>query len=187
MGFPPPESRSDALSCMSSIDLSLMTGYSQQEEPELKKLELEAEETMFVLLSDVHLDDPNVMVKLRMMFEGFSTLDTPPAMFVFMGNFTSSPFGKDSSDVQDYKKCFDELAELLLEFSVLLTKSKFLFVPGPNDPGAKVLPKSPIPSYFTSSLRDQLPPHTCHFTTNPCRIKYFTQGKVVVDCLLIAC
>jgi hypothetical protein len=36
-------------------------------------------------------------------------------------------------------------------------------------------------------LRDQLPPHTCHFTTNPCRIKYFTQGKVVVDCLLIAC
>ena len=42
-----------------------------------------------------------------------------------------------------------------------------------------MLPKSPIPSYFTSSLREKLPPHTCNFTTNPCRIKYFTQEIVI--------
>ena len=35
-------------------------------------------------------------------------------MFVFMGNFTSSPFGKDSSDVLEYKHHFDALADLLL-------------------------------------------------------------------------
>lgn len=52
--------------------------YGQQEEVELRRLESEAEETMFVLLSDVHLDSPEVMHKLRMMFEGFSMVDTPP-------------------------------------------------------------------------------------------------------------
>ena len=70
---------------MSAIDLSLMTGYTQQEEVELVRLEEEAEETMFVMLSDVHLDSPEVMHKLRLMFEGFSMVDTPPAMFVLMG------------------------------------------------------------------------------------------------------
>jgi hypothetical protein len=54
-----------------------------------------------------------------------------------------------------------------------------VFRPFLSLPGAKVLPKSPIPSYFTSSLREKLPPHTCNFTTNPCRIKYFTQEIVI--------
>ena len=65
MGFPPPESRRESLTVMSSIDLSSMTGYGQQEELELQRLEEESEETMFVMLSDVHLDSPEVMHKLR--------------------------------------------------------------------------------------------------------------------------
>ena len=76
IGFPPPESRRESLSIMSSIDLSSMTGYGQQEELELQRLEEESEETMFVMLSDVHLDSPEVMHKLRMMFEGFSQTET---------------------------------------------------------------------------------------------------------------
>ena len=182
MGFPPPESRRESLNIMSSIDVSSMTGYSQQEEIELQRLEKESEETMFVMLSDVHLDSPEVLHKLRMMFEGFSQTETPPAMFVFMGNFTSQPFGKDPSDVKEYQKHFNDFGELLLEFPNLIKEnggSKFLFVPGPNDPGAKVLPRSPIPSYFTKGFIEKMPKHTISFTTNPCRIKYFTQEIVV--------
>ena len=62
--------------------------YGQQEEVELRRLESEAEETMFVLLSDVHLDSPEVMHKLRMMFEGFSMVDTPPVRVdALLGSF----------------------------------------------------------------------------------------------------
>ena len=56
---------------MSSIDLS-HHGYAcaGQEEMELKRLEVEAEEAMFVVLSDVHLDSLEVMHKLRVLSKG---------------------------------------------------------------------------------------------------------------------
>ena len=55
----------------------------------------------------VHCSD--VLIPFLFFFIFFSQ-----AMFVFMGNFTSSPFGKDSSDVLEYKHHFDALADLLL-------------------------------------------------------------------------
>ena len=192
---------------MSSIDLSRITGFScaGQEEMELKRLEVEAEETMFVVLSDVHLDSPQVMHKLRMLFEGFSNvcapdpetgepMSTPPSVFIFLGNFSSQPFGKASSDVAEYKRNFDALADLILEFPQLHEGgSKFLFIPGPTDPGAKVLPRAPLPKYFTSKLRKALGakrvrsedggwktiPSRVSFSTNPCRLRYFTQEIVL--------
>lgn len=193
---------------MSSIDLSRITGFScaGQEEVELKRLEMEAEEAMFVVLSDVHLDSPKVMHKLRLMFEGFSAvcapdpetgepMGMPPSVFIFFGNFSSQPFGKDASDVAEYKKNFDALADLILEFPQLTEGgSKFLFIPGPTDPGAKVLPRGPIPRYFTSKLRNALGakkvrsedgsewktiPSSVSFSTNPCRLRYFTQEIVL--------
>jgi hypothetical protein len=73
--------------CFCSLLLSCCR-YGQQEEVELRRLESEAEETMFVLLSDVHLDSPEVMHKLRMMFEGFSMVDTPPVRVdALLGSF----------------------------------------------------------------------------------------------------
>lgn len=36
--------------------------------------------------------------------------------------------------------------------------SKILFVPGPNDPGpASVLPRPPLPTYFTEKLAEEIP------------------------------
>ena len=55
----------------------------------------------------IHCSD--VLIPFLFFFIFFSQ-----AMFVFMGNFTSSPFGKDSSDVLEYKHHFDALADLLL-------------------------------------------------------------------------
>ena len=197
-----------ALNVMSSIDLSRITGYAcaGQEERELKRLELEAEEAMFVVLSDVHLDSPQVMHKLRLLFDGFSAvcapdpdtgepMSAPPSVFIFFGNFSSQPFGKDSSDVAEYKRNFDALADLILEFPQLHEGgSKFLFIPGPTDPGAQVLPRAPLPKYFTSKLREALGakrvrsedgrgwkkiPSRVSFSTNPCRLRYFTQEIVL--------
>ena len=56
--------------------------------------------------------------------------------------------------------------------------SKFLFVPGPGDPGpADVLPRPALPAYFTSELRQLLP--TAVFASNPCRLRLYTQEVVL--------
>ena len=42
-------------------------------------------DAMFVFISDLWLDEPEVQSKLRRLFAGFA--DVPPALFVFCGNF----------------------------------------------------------------------------------------------------
>jgi DNA polymerase epsilon subunit 2 len=52
-----------------------------------------------------------------------------------------------------------------------------VFVPGPGDVGpGLVLPRPPLPDYFTADLRETLP--TATFATNPCRLRYSTREMV---------
>ena len=61
---------------------------------------------------------------------------------------------------------------------VLQEESRFIFVPGPGDPGpGSALPRPPLPAYFTSDLRQLLP--TAVFASNPCRIRLYTQEVVL--------
>lgn len=47
--------------------------------------------------------------------------------------------------------------------------TKFVFVPGPGDPGpADALPQPPLPSFFTSELVSVLGDNAV-FASNPCR------------------
>ncbi len=47
--------------------------------------------------------------------------------------------------ISDFTDCFDELASILLQYPKLVQHSKFIFVPGPLDPGAaNVLPRHPV-------------------------------------------
>ena len=49
-----------------------------------------------------------------------------------------------------------------------------MFVPGLGDPGpGAILPRPPLPDSLTADLRQQLP--NALFTSNPCRIRHFTQ------------
>lgn len=49
-----------------------------------------------------------------------------------------------------------------------------MFVPGLGDPGpGAILPRPPLPDSLTADLRQQLP--NAIFTSNPCRIRHFTQ------------
>ena len=85
-------------------------------------------------------------------------------------------------------------SRIILEFRAARGGSKFLFIPGPTDPGAHVLPRAPLPKYFTSKLRQALGakrvpaedgqgwktiPSRVSFSTNPCRLRYFTQEIVL--------
>ena len=72
---------------------------------------------------------------------------------------------------------YEELANLICKYSAIATDGRFIFVPGPNDPGMSVMmPRPPIPNYFTGALRNKVP-HAV-FTTNPCRIRYFSKELV---------
>jgi len=68
----------------------------------LKKLEKDLDDVCFVILSEVFIDKPKVLLKLRTLFEGYSQTIIPYA-FIFIGNFSSTPYiynGKDSMKYQ---------------------------------------------------------------------------------------
>lgn len=157
---------------------------SHREEQHMSQMEVEAEDTFFVMLSDVHLDDPDTFDSLRKVFEGFA--DTPPQLFVLIGNFSRKPFalssGNNSAEFispREFGDLFEDLAELLLEVapSLLTEKTRWVFVPGPRDPSLspqQALPRPSIPADIARRFTDLLPSDArVTFTTNPCRILFY--------------
>ena len=101
---------------------------------------------MFVILSDVHLDNPSVLEKLEVMLDGYSDF-TPLPVFVLMGNFTSKPLSAYMDCGKATIEYFEELASIISKFPKIASEGRFVFVPGPNDPGLSgVLPRGPIPN-----------------------------------------
>ncbi|GAB9463817.1 hypothetical protein Gpo141_00001264 [Globisporangium polare] len=177
MGFPPPEPKAQSLDILSGID-PLGVEVSAQQLEQIRELEAGDHHATFIVLSDVHLDDPQVMKHLDVLFQGLESV--LPVLFVLMGDFISSSIGggAGSNSLQDLKEYFDELATLILKYPRLAEFSKFVLVPGPNDPGSsRAFPRHPLPSMCTQELMRRVPNVTC--TTNPCRIRYYTQDLVI--------
>lgn len=177
IGFPPLEEPSESRNYFGSMNF--FGGPSPtcaKSSVKLQAMMKENEDAMLVFLSDVHLDDPKVMEKLSTLFTGYA--DSPPTAFVMMGDFSSKPYGPHRN--QEMKDCFTLLGDLILGFPDLVEKSRFLFIPGPLDPGwANVLPRPPLSPGITSGVRERIP--GAHFCTNPARIQFCTQ-EIVVFC-----
>ncbi|XP_033106348.1 DNA polymerase epsilon subunit 2-like [Anneissia japonica] len=140
----------------------------------LKTIEQDNDNAMFVFISEVWLDQLKVRQKLQTLFSGLS--DMPPTCFVFCGNFTSTPYG--SNHVKILTDSLQMLMSMLQEFPSLIEGSKFVFVPGPRDPGpGNILPRKAIPDCITEEFRRNVP--GAIFTSNPCRIQYCTQEMVI--------
>ncbi|XP_078671790.1 DNA polymerase epsilon subunit 2-like [Branchiostoma floridae x Branchiostoma belcheri] len=174
-GFPPPEPAKTTRAYFGNINFfGGPSATCAKASTKLRVLERENEDAMIVFLSDVWLDDSKVMEKLRVLFTGYSEIC--PTAFVLCGNFTSSPFG--SSHIKTLRESFRGLGNLIAQFPSLVESSRFIFVPGSQDPGpGNVLPRPAIPDCVTEELRRKVP--TATFTTNPCRIQYCTQEIVV--------
>ncbi|WAR18328.1 DPOE2-like protein [Mya arenaria] len=94
----------------------------------------------------------------------------------FFGNVNF--FGGPSSTSVKASNCFTKLAELLSDYPELVRGSKFVFVPGPQDPGpSTILPRPAIPNSVIEEFKKKVP--SSIFTSNPCRIQYCTQEIVV--------
>ncbi|XP_050406951.2 DNA polymerase epsilon subunit 2 [Patella vulgata] len=174
-GFPPTETAKSSRAYFGNINFfGGPSSTSVKASNKLKKVEEENQDAMFVVLSDVWLDNVKVMEKLKELFAGYS--EFPPTCFILCGNFSSAPHG--TSHVKTLKESFHNLGEMLSEFPTLIKTCKFVFVPGPQDPGlATILPRPAIPNSITEELRRKIP--SAIFTTNPCRIQYCTQEIVI--------
>ena len=152
--------QADIFGCMQTI--AQVEGIREQEQEH---------DGMFVILSDLYLDKPGVIERLEFMLDKYQEMEGDMPVFVFMGNFTSS---SDPKTVIGY---LDELANMIGNMPRLANDGKFVFVPGPMDPGmGHVLPRPPLPNYCTQSLRSKLQ-HVA-FASNPCRIRYFSKELV---------
>jgi DNA polymerase epsilon subunit 2 len=191
MGSPIVENRADAIKNIGVQNTDIFNSIGSLSELEkLRDQEIEhGQEGMFVVLSDVHLDSPSVIEKIDRMLEGYSDF-SPLPIFVFMGNFTSKPLSGGTKAMISY---FDDLTNIICKYPNVAKEGRFVFIPGPNDPGITgVLPRGPIPNFFTSSLRSKVK-HAI-FASNPCRMRFFTKeivffrddlvGKMRRHCLL---
>ncbi|XP_035388713.1 DNA polymerase epsilon subunit 2 isoform X4 [Electrophorus electricus] len=116
-----------------------------------------------------------VLEKIQTMFSGYSAM--PPTCFIFCGNFSSAPYGKNQ--VKSLKELLKALADLICEHPSIHNNSRFVFVPGPEDPGpSTILPRPPLAEHITEEFRHRVPFSV--FTTNPCRIQYCSQEMVVI-------
>uniref|UniRef100_A0A2K6GSJ1 DNA polymerase II subunit 2 n=1 Tax=Propithecus coquereli TaxID=379532 RepID=A0A2K6GSJ1_PROCO len=124
----------------------------------LKQLEEENKDAMFVFISDVWLDQVEVLEKLHTMFSGSA----------WCSHLSFQHFGR--------------LSVTIIYFSInyveFCCSSRFVFVPGPEDPGfGSILPRPPLAESIANEFRQRVPFSV--FTTNPCRIQYCTQEIIV--------
>ncbi|VVB17735.1 unnamed protein product [Arabis nemorensis] len=143
----------------------------------LADLERKAVNDTFVILSDIWLDDQEVLGKLETVLDGFKRLEIVPSLFVFMGNFCSRPCNLSFSSYSSLRKQFGKLGEMIGKHSRLKENSRFLFIPGPDDAGpSTVLPKCRLPNYLTEELQQVIP--NAIFLSNPCRVKFYNKEIV---------
>uniref|UniRef100_H2MC41 DNA polymerase epsilon subunit n=1 Tax=Oryzias latipes TaxID=8090 RepID=H2MC41_ORYLA len=168
-GFPPTEPSSATRSYYGNINFfGGPSSTSVKASSKLKQLEEENEDAMFVIVSDVWLDSVEVMEKLNIMFSGYAAM--PPTCFILCGNFSSAPYGKTQNR---------SLKGDLNADSSKPCSSRFVFVPGPEDPGpANILPRPPLVQNITEEFSERVPFSV--FTTNPCRIQYCSQEILVI-------
>ncbi|KAJ3276477.1 DNA-directed DNA polymerase epsilon, subunit B [Terramyces sp. JEL0728] len=138
--------------------------------------EVEKAEVSFVILSDVWLDNHLTLEKLDVLFRGYSEA-VIPFMFIFIGNFQSTSYVHSASAAASYRENFDQLANIISKYPQISQQSRFIFIPGPNDPYCNVYPKPPIPGQFCKKLLSKVKNVT--LASNPCRIKYAKQDIVI--------
>lgn len=182
IGHPPCEKRQISQSIHGHIDFLGIGGLSIKDQKTYKRIEKSLDHIGFIVLSDVWLDELSTIVALKRLFEGYNNAfnEFRPLTFILCGNFSSQPIST-SRMVKEYEENFNRLADVISEYPLIAEHSTFVFVPGPTDPWTSgintLLPRGRIPKPFTRTFEARIP--RSHFTSNPCRIRYFSQEIVI--------
>lgn len=114
------------------------------------------------------------MRRLKEVLCHYDKEDVVPSLFVFMGNFCSHPCDLSFNSFSSLRLKFGELGQMIGACPQLMKHSRFLLIPGPDDPGSStVLPRCALPKYITEEFRMHIP--NAIFSSNPCRVKFCTQ------------
>lgn len=176
-GFPPLEDRDASLSMLMGLDFFGGGILSTEEMLRLSALEKKAVNDMFVILSDVWVDNEETMEKLSVVLDGYESVEVVPSLFVLMGNFCSHPCNLAFHSFATLREQFGKLGEMIKSHPRIKEHSRFLFIPGPDDIGpSKALPSCALPKYLTEALQEHVP--NAIFCSNPCRVKFYTQEIV---------
>ncbi|NWH63494.1 DPOE2 polymerase, partial [Geococcyx californianus] len=167
-GFPPTEPGATTRAFYGNVNFfGGPSSTSVKASVKLKQLEDENEDAMFVFLSDVWLDQAEVLEKLHTMFSEIHLSCLYCLTRCYSMDFFLPTLGS-----------LKALADIICEYPSIHKSSRFVFVPGPEDPGpGSVLPRPPLAENITQEFR-QLVPFSV-FTTNPCRIQYCTQEIII--------
>ncbi|ONK66175.1 uncharacterized protein A4U43_C06F4900 [Asparagus officinalis] len=176
-GFPPLEDRDASISLLMGLDFFGGGILSTEETLRLSSLEKKAVNDMFVILSDVWVDNNETMEKLAVVLDGYESVEVVPSLFVLMGNFCSHPCNLSFHSFSSLRMQFGKLGEMIKSHPRIKEHSRFLFIPGPDDAGpSKALPRCALPKYLTDELQKNVP--NAIFSSNPCRVKFYTQEIV---------
>ncbi|XP_027359268.1 DNA polymerase epsilon subunit B [Abrus precatorius] len=176
-GFPPLEERDKSLKLLAGHDFFGGGTFTKEETIRLAEMEKRAVNDMFVILSDIWLDNEEALGKLETVLDGFESVEVVPSLFVFMGNFSSRPCNLSFHSYSSLRMQFGKLGQMIAAHPRLKEHSRFLFIPGPDDAGpSTVLPRCALPKYLTEELQKHIP--DAIFSSNPCRIKFYTQEIV---------
>lgn len=130
----------------------------------------------YVVLCEIHLDSGRVLEKLADLFQGYEEVQ-PPTAYIFMGSFCSTPFVPTAEGVKNYQDGFERLKFMIRSLdNHIQNGTRWVFIPGPNDPGSHMLPRVPLPDYLTLDIAKDLP--NVVLATNPCRIRHFSRELV---------
>ncbi|KAK3859123.1 hypothetical protein Pcinc_034724 [Petrolisthes cinctipes] len=175
IGLPPPEAPDVTRALLGNVNYFGGPGdRCAKSDNRLLQLEHSNTSAMFVILADLWLDKIKVMDKLRTLFAGYAGF--PPTAFILCGNFLSA--GHGAQQTREAHQAFTALGSLIASFPELVANSRFIFVPGPTDPGpSNIFPRPPLPRYVTEEIKKSVP--TAIFTSNPARLLYCTQEIVV--------
>ncbi|KAJ9677207.1 hypothetical protein PVL29_022287 [Vitis rotundifolia] len=167
-GFPPLEDRDESLASLSGLDFFGGGTLTREETLRLAGLEKKAVNDMFVILSDVWLDNEETMGKLATVLDGYENVEVVPSLFILMGNFCSHPCNLSFHSFSSLRLQFGKLGQMIASHPRLKEHSQFLFIPGPDDAGpSTVLPRCALPSYLTEEFKKYIP--NAIFSSNPCR------------------
>ncbi|KAF2857623.1 hypothetical protein K470DRAFT_252894 [Piedraia hortae CBS 480.64] len=143
-----------------------------------------------VVMADLTLDKPAVLRALNAVLERYAAV--PPLVFILMGPFCSkAALAGGGIDAVGYKDLFDGLAGVLGEFTNLLKKCAWVFVPGDGDPWASAgaegascpIPRAAVPEFFTGRVSRVVGREGGEviWTTNPARVSLFgTAGEMIL-------
>ncbi|KAL0572043.1 DNA-directed DNA polymerase epsilon, subunit B [Marasmius crinis-equi] len=185
IGQPPCETRQTARSIYGHIDFLGKGSTSLLEDAQFSvRIREELPDLHFFFLSDVWLDHPKTLLGLKKMFDNCVENDFVPRIFlmelvaIFNAIKARTTVILTALQLTSALENFEALADLIAAYPTISRTSHFIFVPGPLDLTLNsTLPRRPLLSSFVSRLKAKVP--KSHFTTNPCRIKFFDQEIVV--------